>query len=240
MSYGFQLRGSHGDIVVDQNFRNLVKIGEGSSGLALTTLTFSSQFPGAPQIFVRPWKDEDYVGNCNFVNNTTVTLRTNKLLWATGSNVVVDQGNVGFDWVMFATNNPIPLDNSNHGVVVLNQNNQLIFDSRYEVPRVQQILYADQPGTASMVWPVSYSFSGWGGRPWIGINPFSYAIASEEEEAAFFVTTTGTNIIKIRQGTFITSAPNQGVRWVNRQGEGVTIPFPGRRADVALLRRYND
>lgn len=240
MSNGFKIIGSHGDIVVDENFRNLLKISEGSSNLSLTTLTFSNQLPGAPQIFVRPWADEYYVGDCHFVNSNTVTLRTNKLL-RLSSGQVVDQGNVGFDWIIFAVNNPVPLDNSTYGVVVLNQSNELIFDSRYEIPRVQQVLYADQPGKTlqNMVWPVSYSFSGWGNRPWIGINPFSYAIAADDS-SAFFVTTTGTSTIKIRQGNFITGGSDTSVRWINSSRDGVPIPFPGNKADVALLRRYND
>jgi hypothetical protein len=242
MTYGFKVTNSSGDIIVDENFRNLLKIGEGSSNASLTTLTFSSQVPAVPQIFVRPWADEYYVGACFFqAGNVSVELRTNRLLRLPDGSIV-DNPSIGFDWIAFGTNNPVPFDSSNYGVRVTNSSNQLVFDSRYEVPRVQQVLYVEQPGLnpANMTWPRSYSFSGWGLRPWIGINPFSYAIASEEEDCGFFVTTTGTSTLKIRQGNFIQFGSSTAIRWIDSNANGAIIPFPGNQADIALMRRYGD
>ena len=241
MTYGISIKNTSGDIIIDENFRNLLKIGEGSSNASLTTLTFSSQVPAVPQIFVRPWADEYYVGACFFqAGNTSVLLRTNRLLRLPNGSVV-DNPSIGFDWIAFGTNNPIAYDSSNYGMRITNSSNQLVFDSRYEAPRTQQVLYVEQPGLdpSNMTWPRSYTFSGWGLKPWIGINPFSYAVASEEEDSGFFVTTTGTSTIKIRQGNFIQGGPTD-IRWVDNSFSGNTIPFPGNQVDIALARRYGD
>ncbi len=242
MSFGIKIVGNQNNIVIDDNFKNLLKIGEGSSSQPIVTITLPSQGASNPQIFVRPWFDESYIGAFEIVNDTTIKMRTNRFI-RTGTFTLQDTG-AGFDWVAFGVNGAIPMDNTNYGVRVLNNQSERIYDSRFECPRVQQVIYAGPAGQSyfDQQWPQSYNFSGWGKRPWICINTFGMAIGAETDENHFYVTTTGTSIVKARQAKVsdISSIGQFAIEYVDNNFSGVAVPFPGLEADISVLKRYND
>lgn len=253
MSYGLKVTGSHGDLVIDDTYRNIMKIAEGSCNNA-TFIDIAFPSPGAftPQIFVRPWSDGSYVGACLFGDGyyspngpNTVRLLTNKLLSPAGTfgSTPANQGNIGFDYVIYGVNGITAIDGTNYGLKVWDAAGNVSFDSRYEQCRVQSVALINQSGlnTSNMTWPRTYTYAGWGGRPWININPFGYCYAAESDESGFFVTTSGTNAIVCRQGGFITNTTNTyGIYWIDNGAAGVVSPFPGLFVDVPLVRRYTD
>lgn len=242
MSYGLLVRGSHGDLTIDDLYRNIMFIKQGSASGARVDIPITSQAPFNPQVYVRPWGDGHYVGACSIINSgTTVRLRTNKLV--RGNNgVVTDQGNIGFDYVIFGINGVTPIDNSTYGLKVWDASGNVSFDSRFEQARIQHVLLISQAGQGinNTTYPQTYSFPGWGLRPWININPFGGALFSEEAEAGFFVTTSGLNQIVVRQAEFITGGDQFGIYWIDSSANGTVGPFPGNAADIALMRRYTD
>jgi len=68
------------------------------------------------------------------------------------------------------------------------------------------------------------------------------AIGAETDENHFYVTTTGTSIVKARQAKVsdISSIGQFAIEYVDNNFSGVAVPFPGLEADISVLKRYND
>lgn len=237
MSYGLQVRGSHGDLAIDETYRNIMFIKQGSASGARVDIPIPSQAPFAPQVYVRPWADGHYVGAFSVLNNTTVRLWTNKVVNS------ANQGNIGFDYVIFGINGVAPIDGSSYGLKVWDANGNVSFDSRYEQARIQHVMLISQPGQtvngSTTIYPQTFNYPTWGLRPWINVNPFG-GVNVGDTESGYFVTTSGLDKIVVRQADFYTGGEQFGISWVDNSFAGVVAPFPGNAADVALMRRYTD
>lgn len=240
MAYGFKLFGSHGDVQIDQDYRNPMLVGSGTCTSAqrvngVVTLTYTNQGTNTvPQIYIRPSADTVHVGS-SVVTPTTTTL------W-------LDSGS--FDWVAFGLTSPVMIDSaSNFGMRVLDSSGALCYDSRYEVARGQTVLHVNsQPwpdaaagGSTSPTYPQTLNFTGWGTRPWINVNQLGRTyMGSEEsgEEYGWVVRTSGTDSVILR---FASIGGTGGTTWTFYDGgTSLARSFPGGNADIPILRRYTD
>lgn len=240
MSNGLNITGSHGGTLIDQNYRNIARIAQGSSNATSTTIQIPDQGGIFPLVYARPWADGHFVGGMYF-NNNTITLTTNRFV-RTSAGTVQFTGNVGFDYVIFGVNGIQLLDSTSQGLKVWDQNGSVVFDSRCEQPRLRTVLNITQTGNyTNITYPKTYGFTGWGKRPWISMNAFSYYYISDESDNGFFVTTSGTNAIIVRQAEMSPSATSAlDIKWVENQFSGLVSNFPLNRSDIGLIERYTD
>jgi hypothetical protein len=234
MGFGLRVTGSAGAIQIDQDYRNLMRIASGSTGAnvgnaAVFSLPYQNGF--IPQIFVRPWADGQYVGGLTYADASLQQAR----IYTTG----------GFEWVAFGMVSPQQLDSSTYGLKVFASDGSVALDSRYELARIQStILIGPQPddGFGGTNYPQNYGLAGWGLRPWIGLNQFGTAFAGNDiggTEYAFMMTTLDTATIQVRLAEVFSATFTLG-GWIDNHFAGNNIAFPGRYADVPVLRRYTD
>jgi hypothetical protein len=209
-----------------------MRVASGSTGPTTNNtavISLPNQSGLIPQIFVRPWADGQYVGGLSF---TDTSLQEANIM-TTG----------GFEWVAFGMTSPVQLDSSTYGLRVFGSSGAVAVDSRFELARIQStILIGPQAddGFSGTNYPQNYGFSGWGLRPWIGLNPFGRAFVSNDvsgQEYAFMMTTLDTATIQVRLAQV--NVTTLGA-WVDTRASGDNLPFPGRYADVPVLRRYTD
>jgi hypothetical protein len=234
MSYGLKVLGVSGAVQIDDTFQNMVRIASGSCSGFSNIITVPDQGTFAPQIFVRPWADGQWVGGLCFQSTTQIEILTNYKEYAEGSNAVSFPGG-GFDWVAFGTASRQLVDSSTYGMKVFDASGNLTFDSRYEAARTQTVcLITQSGGTETQAYPQYYGFTGWSIRPWINLNTFSRVLFSGDlgsGDYGWYVTTNGTSSI--------------GVRWAETYADGISFrasgtAFQGMAADVSVVRRYTD
>lgn len=204
MSFGAQFLNNANQVQIDDNYRNLLLIGQGTySGAGAPVGGVSATYPFQsscfPLLAVRPATDGVFVG-------TLAVTRSGAVIEASGA----------FSWAAFGLDSPINTTGStNFGLQVFNASNQVIFDSRYEASRIRHIVQAqlpfpprrfNNPASAWPAYPYTWTFPGWGQRPWIVLN--SVSLQSNEIGQIFYVTTSGTTQVIARAGTPSgTSAP---------------------------------
>jgi hypothetical protein len=225
MPDGIQVVNSAGITQIDDSFRTLFRIGSGSiagSGSA----TFSNQTSCAPLIFVRPSADGIYIGPTLIATNS-FTVRSNGT----------------FDWIAYGLDNPVALDSSPMGIQVFNASAQVIYDSRFEAPRIQHVLplsmlfpdyLAGGPLGAYPSYPYTITFAGWGTRPWICLNALCFF--ADEDGSIICATTSGTNAIILRCGVMWSG--NTWTFSANNGSNGIYArSFPGGKMAIPIARR---
>lgn len=224
MAYGFQALNTNNVVQIDETYRNLMRVASGTwtgGSSAWQTFTFTTQTICPPLVFIRTTSDSTYVGKL-WINDGSFTVMTN--------------GN--FDWVAFGLTSPTMVSPSNYGMQVFNTAGAVVYDSRYEVPRIQTTISINQ------VWPDSWNgggsgahpsypytatFTGWGARPWMCLNSLHFFEDENGYMTAF--ASKGTNQIEIRMGIML----NQ-VNWYWPENE-VAYSQPLGQIRMPLLKR---
>lgn len=227
MSYGFQSVNADNIVQIDDAYRNLLRVASGSwtsGGAVVGEINFPTQTSTAPLIFFRPSADGVYVGQ--------VGLGSDRVYFSTNGN---------FDWVVYGLDGPVMTSASNYGMQVFNASGQVVFDSRYEPPRIQTIVrhnqtwptYANGGGSLGQNpnYPYTFNFTGWGERPWICLN--SLFFWEDDNGTTTCATTSGTNAIILRCGSY--SSVATGWYWYPNDGGAKSHPYGHVR--IPLLRR---
>ena len=194
MAVGIRVSNPSGVVQIDETYRNFLRVGSGSysGGGGTISISYTSQSV-PPIIFVRPHSDGIYLGKFT-IRNSTAQVFTNG----------------GFDWVVYSLTSPQAISNSPMGIQVFDAAGQVIFDSRFEPPRIQTTLAVNQQWPTYLqggslgqypAYPYSINFSGWGARPWFCLN--SLYFFADENGQALAMTTNGTNQLILRCGTLL-------------------------------------
>lgn len=231
MAYGFQSNNDSNIIQIDDNYRNLLRVASGSwtGGTAsVGEFSFPLQSSTSPLIFFRPWADGTYVGQ--------VGMEPSKCYFSTNGN---------FDWVVYGLDSPVLTSGSSYGMQVFDGAGQVVYDSRYEPARIQTIIRAQQKWPTYMqggnlgdwpAYPYTYTFTGWGERPWICLNALYFW--EDDNGTTTCATTSGTNAIILRCG--VNNGANYGGwAWLSNDGGGIGYAqsHPYGQVRIPLLKR---
>jgi len=231
MSSGIQVTNASGILQIDETYRRLLKVASGTcttlSGSGTNVISFTAQTTCAPLIFFRPASDGVYVGPNTFNNNSFSV-----------------QNNGNFDWVVYGLDSPVALDGTTMGMQVFDTSGSTIYDSRYEGVRIQSTYTVTQPypdsyligapGAGNCAYPYTYTFTGWGAKPWICLNGLFWL--DDGNSSTICATTSGTNAIIINCGCILS-----GTAWSmytnNGSSGSYTRSYPGGVLRVPVARR---
>lgn len=221
MAYGFQALNTNGVTQIDETYRNLMRVASGSytgGASEWQSFTFTNQ-AAAPLVFIRTAADTTYVGR----------------LWITNNSFSV-QTNGAFDWVVFGITSPVQVAPSNYGMQVFDGSGAVVYDSRYEVPRIQTTIAINQTWPTEWQgaigqypnYPYTATFTGWGARPWMCLNSL-YFFEDEGANCTAFASI-GTNQISVRCGVIMSGA----WYWMNN---ATAYSQPYGQVRIPLVRR---
>jgi len=223
MAIGFTSINDGGITQIDETYRNLRYVASGRWGLGAGAsvgtdggIDFPAQTTGAPLIFVRPISDGTYC--------TMYALENARAL-------VIANGD--FDWVVYGLDNTSISSNSTHGVQVFDAAGSVVFDSRYEVPRIKACSLLN---TSAKAYPYTINFAGWGVRPWFLLNSTFFDYSDDGRCIAF--RTNGTSQIVVDciwnlsySGYYLCRGTGTGTSYVQ------PIANPGGPLPVAVMQR---
>lgn len=228
MTTGIALYNQNDIEQIDENFRCLLRVATGTvTGSNVggdASATFPAQTTVAPLVFVQPHADGTYIGGVSISADSFSAMHVGD-----------------FDYIVFGLDSAEQVDLGTFGLQVFNASSQLIYDSRFEQPRVQQIPVQSMPwpdyiasggSGAQPAYPYTLGFSGWGTRPWFCLNALFYDSSSG---SVICGTTSGTDAIVLRNGYVSAGA------WVwmgnDGTGGGYARSYPGGQLRLPLLRR---
>ena len=231
MAFGLQVVNSAGLYQIDEVYRNLLKVAEGSGVNGLNTLTLPKQTTTPPLVFVLPASDTVYVGNYASYNDATSTK-------------IILESNGTFQYVVYGLDSPAVMDSSTFGLSVYTSAGQLAYDSRYEAVRLQTVWTFTQPvpdpydGGAATAYPYTLSFTSWGARPWILMNTMLFL--NDANGAGLVASTSGTSAIVVRcgykvSGNWVWSRNSTSDPGTNDLADG----SPSGQVMAAIARRFN-
>lgn len=207
MSFGLEVRNDAGRVQIDEEYRNLLLVAQGTAAAAYAGgFTFPAQSSCTPLVCVRPVTDGTYIGFMN-VSSTSATY------FSDGP----------FDWAVYGLDSPVYLDGSSYGLQVFSASGSLAFDSRCEPVRIKavasgQSVWPDVKTASPMSsgynnYPVVINFTAFGLRPWMCINQLTYF--DEGDGGTIAATTSGLGQVTVRYGVMVS-----GTTWTWAANDG--------------------
>lgn len=168
MPFGLQVVNEGGLVQIDQDFRNIAVIQQGTFGAAgpvsSGVVTFSAQSEAnCPQVWVRPHSDGVWVGGC-FLTDASENPYSNSI------DRFFYQAGGPCDYKVCALSGNFVVDQSSYGLQVFDQAGRIAFDSRRRYARIRRVLSVASSSSSS----VTVGFSGIPERPWMLLNQLPF------------------------------------------------------------------